>query len=57
MIDREAAIIAEYLARLRELKPLWNGNFSLLFLPGFLLFMVGGPDGLLLSGGKPNQNL
>ena len=55
--DREAAIIAEYLARLCELKPQWNRNFLLLFLPGFLLFGIGGPGGLLLPGGQPNHNL
>lgn len=55
--DHEAAIVAEYLARLRELKPQWNRNFLLLFLPGFLLFVIGGPGGLLLPGGQANHNL
>lgn len=55
--DHEAAIVAEYQSRLRELKPLWNRNFLLLFLPGFLLFAIGGPGGLLLPGGQANHNL
>jgi hypothetical protein len=55
--DRESAIVAEYLSRLRELKPLWNRNILLLFLPGFLLFAAGGPGGLLLPGGHANRNL
>lgn len=55
--DQEAAIAAKYLSRLRELKPLWNRNFLLLFLPGFLLFVLGGPGGLLLPGGQANHNL
>lgn len=55
--DHEAAIVAEYQARLRELRPLWNRNFLLLFLPGFLLFVIGGPGGLLLPGGQANHNL
>lgn len=55
--DHEAAIVAEYQTRLRELRPLWNRNFLLLFLPGFLLFVIGGPGGLLLPGGQASHNL
>ena len=55
--DHESEIIAEYLARLRELKPLWTRNFLFFFLPGFLSFMLGGPGGLLLPGGRANHNL
>lgn len=55
--ERDAQAIEEFLERLRELKPLWNRNFLLLFLPGFLLFGIGGPFGLLLPGGQANHNL
>lgn len=55
--DQEAEIIAEYLSRLRALKPKWERNFLLLFFPGILLFVIGGPGGLLLPGGTPNHNL
>jgi hypothetical protein len=48
--------VAEFQARLREGKPLWNRNFLRLFLPGFLLFGFGGPLGLLMPGGRANNN-
>ena len=50
-------VVEEYLARLRELQPLWNRNFLLLFLPGFLLFVIGGPGGLLLPGGQSKHGV
>jgi hypothetical protein len=55
--ERDAKATAEYLQRLRELKPLWNRNLLWIFLPGFLLFGIGGPLGLLLPGGKANHNV
>lgn len=53
----EAAVIAAYQARLRELKPRWERNFLFIFLPGFLMFAIGGPGGLLLPGGQAHHNL
>lgn len=55
--EGDARTVAEFHERLRELKPLWNRNFLLLFLPGFLLFGIGGPGGLLLPGAEANHNL
>lgn len=43
--------------RLNELKPLWTRNLLLVFLPGLVLFVIGGPGGLLLPGGDAGHNL
>jgi hypothetical protein len=53
----EQVTIEEFQQRLRELKPQWNRNMLFVFLPGFLLCGAGGPGGLLLPGGKANDNL
>jgi hypothetical protein len=55
--ERDARAVAAFEAQLRELKPLWNRNFLLVFLPGIILFFVGGPGGLLLPGGHANDDL
>lgn len=47
--------VSAFQAQLRELKPLWNRNFLLLVLPGFVLFGWGGPFGLLLPAGVPHD--
>lgn len=36
-------IVEEYQRRRREFQPLWNRNFLLVALPGFLLFLLGNP--------------
>lgn len=54
---REAAIIAQYLARLRELKPLWNRNFLLLFLPDFCCSSSMVPVACCCRGGRATHNL
>ena len=43
--DPESETIAEYQRRKREFQPLWNRNWLTLFLPGFVLFALGGPVG------------
>jgi hypothetical protein len=55
--ERDARTVAAFEAQLRELKPLWNRNFLLVFMPGIILFFVGGPGGLLLPGGHANDDL
>jgi hypothetical protein len=37
------AVVEEYQRRRREFQPLWNRNFLLVALPGFLLFLLGNP--------------